>query len=62
MFRKKLLFRDVLVARSWIGHIDRMLQYAVELGYPYFLWNGKIYELVREGGFVPTNYLLEDVE
>ena len=62
MFRKKLSFRDVLVARGRIGRIDRMFQYAHELEYPYFLWNGKIYELDREGGFVPTNYSLEDVE
>lgn len=49
MFRKKLSFRDVLVARSWIGHIDRMYQYAHELEYPYFLWNGRVYELVETG-------------
>ena len=62
MFRKKLSFRDVLVARGWIGHISRMYQYAHELEYPYFLWNGRVYELVEKGGAVPTDYLLEDVE
>jgi len=62
MFSKKLSFRDVLVARGRVGHIDRMYEYAHTLDYPYFLWNGRIYQLVNEGGFVPTNYLLEDVE
>ena len=62
MFRKKLSFRDVLVARSRVGHIDRMYEYAHTLDYPYFLWNGRIYRLVTGGGFVPTDYSLEDVK
>lgn len=40
----QLSFRDVLHTRAHVGHIDRMLELAQTLGYPYFLWNDRVYQ------------------
>lgn len=42
----KLSYKDVLHPRTQLGHIDRMFAHATALGYPYFLWNSRVYEVV----------------
>lgn len=40
----ELSWKIVLYPHAWIGHREKMQKYAVELGYPYFMWNDIIYE------------------
>lgn len=40
----ELSWKMVLYPHGWIGFIDKMQKYAVDLGYPYFIWNDIMYE------------------
>lgn len=42
---KQLSYRDVLHTRERIGHINLMLTLAKQLGYPYFIWNDRVYHI-----------------
>lgn len=53
---QQLSFRDVLHTRERIGHILRMLDFAKELGYPYFVWNDRVYK-VENDHYVDTGLL-----
>lgn len=61
----KLSFRDVLTCKVWLGSIDRMYQYAVELGYEHFLWNDRVYKIPQQIGgtreVVDTGLTVNDV-
>lgn len=41
----QLSFRDVLHTRERIGSIHRMVEMAQALGYPYILWNDRVYKV-----------------
>ena len=36
-------WHDVAVAHTYIGHISKMQELCLTLGYPMFCWNGRIY-------------------
>lgn len=56
----QLSFRDVLHTRERVGHIDRMLELAQTLGYPYFLWNGRVYQAGKTT-YTETSLTISDV-
>lgn len=56
----QLSFRDVLHARRHIGYIGQMYEFAQTLGYPYFMWNDRIYK-VGKAYFTDTGLTLDDV-
>ena len=53
-----LSYRDVLVAHSVIGHIQKLMQHAEALGYKYILWNDRVY--LADGKL--TVYTREDIQ
>lgn len=53
-------YRDVLHTRGNIGHIDKMAQLARELGYPYFLWNDRLFK-VSDDEVIDTGYTVANV-
>jgi len=55
-----LSFRDVLHTRERIGHIDRMLELAQTLGYPYFIWNDRVYK-TGKADYTDTGLTVADV-
>lgn len=57
---RQLTYRDVLHTRERLGHVDVILGLAMALGYPYFLWNGRVYE-VRSEGYADTGLTQDDV-
>lgn len=56
---KELTWKNVLYPHCIIGHIGKMRETAWELAYPYFSWNGRIYE-TKTGE--QTEFLNEDVK
>lgn len=44
----ELSWKIVLYPHGWLGHIDVMADYAKKLEYPYFMWNGAIYNTVTK--------------
>lgn len=50
---KQLTYRDVLTCKTWLGHIERMYKYAIDLGYEYFLWNDRVYRVEGALGAEP---------
>lgn len=58
---QQLSFRDVLHSRGErLGHIDRMRDLARTLGYPYFLWNDRVYATDR-ADYVDTGLTVSNV-
>lgn len=57
----QLSFRDVLHTRERLGHIDRIYELAKQLGYPYFLWNDRVFKLGAESRYVDTGLTVSDV-
>ena len=55
-----LSFRNVLHTRERIGHIDRMLELTRTLGYPYFVWNDRVYA-VGKTAYTDTGLTISDV-
>jgi hypothetical protein len=39
-------YKNTLTCKTWIGSLERMYQYAVELGYEYILWNDRVYKVL----------------
>ena len=56
----QLSFRDVLYTRERIGHITRMHELATTLGYPYFIWNDRVYS-VGAAGFSDSGLTIGNV-
>lgn len=56
---EELTWKNILYPHGWIGHIDKMRYYALELHYSYFSWNGRIYE-TKTGD--QTEFLNENVK
>lgn len=56
----QISFRDVLHARANIGHINKMFDLAKTLGYPYFIWNERVYKAGDES-YNDTGLMLSNV-
>lgn len=50
----QLSYCDVLRCTTHLGHIDKLFEYAVALGYKYFLWNDSVYQVISESEFEET--------
>lgn len=50
----QLSYRDVLRCTTHLGHIDKLFEFAVALGYKYFLWNDSVYQVISEKEFEET--------
>lgn len=53
-------YRSVLHSENRIGHIDKMASFARELGYPYFLWNDRLFS-VGDKEYIDTGYTVKDI-
>lgn len=53
MLTPNITWRDVVTCKTWLGSIDRMYKYALELGYEYFMWNDRIYHIPAKLGGKP---------
>lgn len=59
---KTLSYKDVLTCKAWLGDIAKMYDYAVALGYPYFLWNDRVYQvMIGERNVTDTGLTVENV-
>lgn len=45
-----ITYRDVAVCKTWVGSIENMRNLALALGYEYFLWNDRVYQIEVGGG------------
>jgi hypothetical protein len=51
-------WQHILVPHGWVGYIRIMQNRAIDAGYPYFSWNGRIYH--TDSG-IDTGVLARDV-
>ena len=58
--RQHLSFREVLHTSNWLGHITKIHELALTLGYPYFIWNGRVYK-GDKAGFTETGLTTENI-
>jgi hypothetical protein len=57
---EKLIWKNVLYNHGWLGWRGDMLGLALRLGYPYFAWNGLVYDTKTD---VPLEkFTVEDVQ
>ena len=63
---KTLSWRNVLDCKTWVGDINRMYELANTLGYCFFLWNGRVYQIPQKIGGKPevvdTGLTEKDIE
>lgn len=56
-----LTWEDVFDCKINYGHIDNIVAKVYGTGYEYFIWNDRIYKLVGNNDYKPTEYLKEDL-
>lgn len=54
---KELSWLHVLFPHAWIGTIHKMWDNADRMNYPFFWWNGRIYD-TKDGSL--TDYIIKD--
>lgn len=52
---EQLSWGNVLQTKSHIGHINKLFEHAVALGYQYFLWNDQVYRVISDNQFEETS-------
>ena len=45
---KPLTYQEVLIDRGRTGWIGTLFEIARKLGYPYFMWNDRIYKIEKD--------------
>lgn len=56
-----LTWRDVFDCKAIYGHIDNIVSKMSGTGYKYFVWNGRVYQLIANNDYKATGYLVEDL-